>query len=97
MHSILPQIKERTTKFFKDISFEYVKERFLNPLTFGIIGILLVFFTIIWFFVSFGPAIKAEAGYQARQVLTALGVQNLKDVFFPTNISFDIEYMHKFI
>lgn len=51
----------------------------LKVVSWSLIGIC-----VLWVVMSFGPAVKAEAGYQFSQGLQAVGADSVRDLFIPT-------------
>ena len=57
----------------------------------SIIPLLLIFFSFGWLFFTFAPAVRAELDYQFRQSLSALGADNLRELFFPHDLALELE------
>lgn len=57
---------------------------------FRLLPLLLIIIPVLWFSLTFGPALKVETEYQLRQLMDVAGADQISELFWPGKIDWDI-------
>ncbi len=55
-----------------------------------LLPIIFMFISVSWFVLTFGPAVKVEIEYQLRQFMDSVGADQLSELFWPGNVSWEL-------